>query len=68
MFLFHPRIQISRRHLYMLYSCYQAVVCTRRCSGIVSVEVIHFLECIGYGLSIDKPKFTKLAAELVPPL
>ena len=48
--------------------CYQAVVCTRLCSGIVSVEVIHFLECIGYGLSIDKPKLTKLAAELVPPL
>lgn len=30
--------------------------------------MIHFLECIGYGLSIDKPKLTKLAAELVPPL
>ena len=31
-------------------------------------ETVHFLACNGKGESIDKPKLTKLAAELLPPL
>ena len=32
------------------------------------MDAIHFWLCIGNGESIDKPRLTKLAAELLPPL